>query len=78
MHIGFWIGPGFQILAVALSPRASFITKLLKIEMTQVIEIRAPPKNIVFGGAQDWRKQMTKVLQFEPRKKLRFLGGAQS
>ena len=53
MHIGFWIGPGFQILAVALSPRASFITKLLKIKMTKVIQIRAPPKSIVFGGDQD-------------------------
>ena len=53
MHIGFWIGPGFQILAVALSPRASFITKLLKIKMTQVIQIRAPPKSIAFGGDQD-------------------------
>ena len=53
MHIGFWIGPGFQILAVALSPRASFITKLLKIEMTKVIQITAPTESIVFGGAQD-------------------------
>ena len=53
MHMGFWIGPGFQILAVALSPRASFITKLLKIEMTKVIQITAPTESIVFGGAQD-------------------------
>ena len=53
MHIGFWIGWGYLILVVALSPRASFITKLLKIKTIKVIETRAAPKIIVFGVAQN-------------------------
>ena len=75
MHIGFWIRWGFLILVVTLSPRSSFITQLLKIDTTKVIEIRAAPKILVFGGAQNWRKNMTKVLQFEHHKKNNFLAG---
>ena len=53
MHIGFWIRWGVLILVVTLSPRSSFITKLLKINTTKEIEIRAAPNILVFGGAQN-------------------------
>ena len=66
MHIGFWIGWGYLILVVALSPRASFITKLLKIKTIKVIETRAAPKIIVFGGAQNWRKKWQKYCNLSP------------
>ena len=75
MHIGFWIRWGFLILVVTLSPRSSFITKLLKINTTKVIEIRAAPKILVFGGAQNWRKKWQKYCNLSTKKKIFFWRG---
>ena len=75
MHIGFWIRWGFLILVVTLSPRSSFITKLLKINTTKVIEIRAAPKILVFGGAQNWRKKWQNYCNLSTTKKIFFWRG---
>ena len=75
MHIGFWIRWGFLILVVTLSPRSSFITKLLKINTTKVIEIRAAPKILACGGAQNWRKKWQNYCNLSTTKKNIFLAG---